>query len=962
MAFNLLCSFFFSLFLLILPLSTTAQTYRNISLGSSLTAKNDNSSWTSTSGDFAFGFRQIGEDGFLLAIWFNKIPEKTIVWSANRNELVRQGSKVDLTTDGQLVLNDQTGKQISTSFSATTGVSYAAMLDTGNFVLASQDSSILWQSFDNPTDTILPTQIMNRNSQLIARYTETNYSSGRFKFMLQTDGNLLLYTTSFPFDDAVAAYWSTQDSIPIGYQVIFNQTGYLYLIARNGTILNTVFSTVLSTEDFYLRATIDYDGVFRQYAYPKSAATSNGSWPMSWTTLKFEPSNICMRIGGDHGSGACGYNSYCMLGEDQRPICQCILGYSFIDPQDIRKGCIPKSNFIFCDEESQETDPFELVTMPNADWGSSYEDFKAVTEDWCRQACLNDCFCAVATFKDGECQKQKTPLANGRVDPQVGGKALLKPNPDKDHGLFLSIVKAQTYRNLTLGSSLTARNDNSSWASPSGDFAFGFQQIGTQMFLLAIWFNKIPEKTIIWSANGENLVQEGSKIELTMDGQFVLSDPKGKEVWRATLSGTGAAYAAMLDTGNLILASQDSTTLWQSFDQPTDTILPGQQMNQGNKLVARYSEMNYSSGRFEFTLQADGNLVLYTRALPLDMVNTPYWASRTVGSGFQVIFNQSGYIYLIARNGSILNLIASNGASSSDFYQRATLEYDGVFRQYVYPKTNGASTGRSTSWSLLSWIPSDICMRITGQTGGGACGFNSYCILGTDQRPRCECPPGYSFLDPNNQMNGCKQDFVSQDCDGVQEANRFSFREMPNTDWPLSDYEYFQPVTEDWCRQVCLNDCFCAVAIFRNGNCWKKKIPLSNGRFNPSVGGKALIKIRQENSTCKSIGGGSSNEHSTLILVGSVLLSSSVFMNFLLLIGTLFIISRFNKRRKKMLQLFPAMQGMSLRCFTFKELEEASSKFKEELGRVKPILSSFDVRVDPARDPSSDLKCAFEMI
>ncbi|WRX33277.1 Protein kinase domain - like 10 [Theobroma cacao] len=34
-----------------------------------------------------------------------------------------------------------------------------------------------------------------------------------------------------------------------------------------------------------------------------------------------------------------------------------------------------------------------------------------------------------------------------------------------------------------------------------------------------------------------------------------------------------------------------------------------------------------------------------------------------------------------------------------------------------------------------------------------------------------------------------------------------------------------------------------------------------------------------------------------------------------------------------MLQLCPAMQGMSLRYFTYKELEEASSNFKEELGR-----------------------------
>lgn len=70
---------------------------------------------------------------------------------------------------------------------------------------------------------------------------------------------------------------------------------------------------------------------------------------------------------------------------------------------------------------------------------------------------------------------------------------------------------------------------------------------------------------------------------------------------------------------------------------------------------------------------------------------------------------------------------------------------------------------------------------------------------------------------------------------------------MINTDWPLSDYEHYEAVSEDWCRQVCLTECFCVVAIFRNRDCWKKRDPFSNGIFDPSIGGKALIKIRKDN-------------------------------------------------------------------------------------------------------------------
>ena len=160
---------------------------------------------------------------------------------------------------------------------------------------------------------------------------------------------------------------------------------------------------------------------------------------------------------------------------------------------------------------------------------------------------------------------------------------------------FLSI--AQTYSKIILESSLTALDNNSLWPSLSGDFAFGFQQIGSGGSLLAIWFNKVPEKTIIWSENGNSVVKSGSKVQLTTDGLFVLTGSTGKQVWTADVAGNGVAYAAMLDTGNFVLASKDPTILWESFDHPTDIILPTQVLNQGSKLVARSSDTNYSSGR-----------------------------------------------------------------------------------------------------------------------------------------------------------------------------------------------------------------------------------------------------------------------------------------------------------------------------------------------------------------------------
>ncbi|KAK4344273.1 hypothetical protein RND71_037367 [Anisodus tanguticus] len=66
------------------------------SLGSTLTTSDVTKFWSSPYGEFALGFQKIGNgsSGFLLAIWFNKLKEKTIVWSANRDKSRRMDPKL----------------------------------------------------------------------------------------------------------------------------------------------------------------------------------------------------------------------------------------------------------------------------------------------------------------------------------------------------------------------------------------------------------------------------------------------------------------------------------------------------------------------------------------------------------------------------------------------------------------------------------------------------------------------------------------------------------------------------------------------------------------------------------------------------------------------------------------------------------------------------------------------------
>ncbi|CAI0555682.1 unnamed protein product [Linum tenue] len=385
--------------------------------------------------------------------------------------------------------------------------------------------------------------------------------------------------------------------------------------------------------------------------------------------------------------------------------------------------------------------------------------------------------------------------------------------------LFLpSTVTSQSYRNVPLGSSLTTES-NSSWLSPSGEFAFGFQQIAPDGgYLLAIVFDEIPERTVAWSANRNNLVPRGSKLELTTSGRLVLTDPSGRHVWSP--NSDPASHAAMLDTGNFVLAANDSSTLWESFQEPADTLLPTQTLEQGSQLIAKYSKSNHSQGRFKFILRRDRNLFLHATHYPEMRAGISYWPPAAGGqyyyTGDRVVFNQSSLsLDLILNNGTVVFPVFNNnrGSSSRDFYHRVTLDYDGVLRYYEYPKSNGKNSNKV--WSSVYFKPPNICTAVTGDMGSGACGYNSYCELVNDQNPKCSCPPGYVLKDSYDESKGCIPDFAPQDC-RLQEGNSDAFElvDMPAVDWPLHDYESFEFYTEDMCRQSCLSDCQCALVVY----------------------------------------------------------------------------------------------------------------------------------------------------
>ncbi|EXB28985.1 G-type lectin S-receptor-like serine/threonine-protein kinase RLK1 [Morus notabilis] len=517
--------------------------------------------------------------------------------------------------------------------------------------------------------------------------------------------------------------------------------------------------------------------------------------------------------------------------------------------------------------------------------------------------------------------------------------------------LLLLPIYAFAQNNITVGTSLTATQNSSPWLSPSGDFALGFQQLPNQkdLFLLCIWYDKIADKTIVWYANDgdtPSTAPTGSKASLTSDGGLVLTDRQGKELWKPNNIVGDVDKGVMSDEGNFMLQDTSSETLWETFKDPTDTILPSQVLEKGTILSSRRSETNFTRGRFQFRLQQDGNLVLNTINLPTDFANSPYYKSGTdegtnsSTAGSQLVFNESGSIYVLRKNGERLSLVNGDIFSARDNYIRATLNFDGTFAQYYHPKNT------SGSWTYIWSIPDDICQDVRVESGAGVCGYNSICTIKEEQkRPKCDCPRNYSLVDPNDDYGDCKPDFIQ----GCEEDELFRSKvhdfsdlygvvEVINTDWPTSDYVQLKPFNGDSCKESCLSDCLCAVAIFRDGTCWKKKLPLSNGRVDNSLDSRGFIKVRKAEYSISPNGSNGlvqevkEKDQDTLILVGSVLLGTSVFVNFLLgaaiCVGFFFI---YRKKGKTVLA-DQNVADMNLRSFTYKELEAATDGFKEELG------------------------------
>jgi len=474
--------------------------------------------------------------------------------------------------------------------------------------------------------------------------------------------------------------------------------------------------------------------------------------------------------------------------------------------------------------------------------------------------------------------------------------------------------------------------------SPKGTFTAGFYPVGENAYSFAIWFTQkhknLNNATVVWMANRDQPVNgKRSTLSLLNTGNLVLTDAGLSNVWSTETNSSKSLELFLYETGNLVLREQNTNgfILWQSFDFPTDTLLPDQNLTGYMNLVSSKNVNNYSSGSYTLFYDYKNSLCLrYNGAQSSSL----YWnANRFAYNGRRVAtLNRLGNF------GSFYPFPFKTSDYGTVLQRRLTLDIDGNVR--VYSQKHGQE-----NWSVTGQFLQQPCQI------HGICGPNSACSYDPRTGRKCSCLPGYSIINNQDWSQGCKPSFKFS-CNKTKSR----FIVLPHVEFDnFNNHVFYQNYTYKQCKHLCLRSCECIAFQFRYiteegfSYCYPKtqllnvrrstefegsvflRLPINNTVFSEQcdslvcLGNKGVKQLGRSYITSKENG-----SVKFLLWFVSSLGGIEVFCFFL--VGCML----YKKNRK---QSIVNIHGNDLevvtgfRKFSYSEIKQATKGFSQEIGR-----------------------------
>ncbi|XP_042478191.1 G-type lectin S-receptor-like serine/threonine-protein kinase At2g19130 [Macadamia integrifolia] len=479
---------------------------------------------------------------------------------------------------------------------------------------------------------------------------------------------------------------------------------------------------------------------------------------------------------------------------------------------------------------------------------------------------------------------------------------------------------------LSVGESISG--DQTIVSEGTGNFELGFfkPSSNSKNYYIGIWYRKISAQTFVWTANRDKPVSDkySSQLKLLDDGNLVIIDSSKTIIWTTNLTSTSSnsTQVALLDSGNLVLrnVSNSSNLIWESFDHPTDTWLPGGRIrldkvtNQSERLISWKSTEDPAPGLFSLELDPAGTSQYFI--MWNDSVQ--YWTSGTWnGQIFSLVPEmRSNYIYNFTYVSNQYENYFTYDVYNSTIISRFVMNKGGQINQLTWVEGVG--------WNLF-WAQPRVQCQVYDLCGAfGSCNQQS--------STPCGCLQGFSprnatdYLSLSDWSGGCVRTTQLQ-CMNNASINgaKDGFKMMSDMLLPINP-KSVGVGSGQACELACLNNCSCNAYAYDGGcSVWEGDLLNLQQLSAGDTSGRVLyLKLPPSELTNSTSAGSSKKGFPPGAIAGTV---SGVAVA---LLGLLVVVI-LERRRRKLAGPSTAVEGYMV-AFSYKDLQNATKNFSEKLG------------------------------